>query len=49
VDFEAGVIRVTAKSDWQPKTWEERTIEIPDELIGVLKTLTRRGKLVFAN
>jgi integrase len=49
VDFEAGVIRVTAKSDWQPKTWEERTIEIPDELIDVLKTLTRRGKLVFAN
>lgn len=49
VDFTAGVIRVTGKPDWQPKTWEERTIEVPDELLKILKDLPRRGKLVFAN
>jgi len=49
VDFKAGLIRVTAKPDWQPKTWEERTIEIPDELVAILKDMPRRGKLVFAN
>lgn len=31
VDFTAGLIRVT-KKDWQPKTWEARDIEVPDEL-----------------
>jgi integrase/recombinase XerD len=49
VDFTAGVIRVTPKKDWQPKTWEARTIEVPDELLTILKELPRRGKLVFAN
>jgi integrase len=49
VDFIAGVIRVTSKKDWQPKTWEARDIEVPDELLKILKELPRRGKLVFAN
>jgi integrase/recombinase XerD len=49
VDLVAGTVRVTAKDGWQPKDWEERTIEVPDELLGILKELPHRGKLVFAN
>jgi integrase len=49
VDFKNATIRVTSKPDWQPKTWEERTIEIPDELVTILKEHPRRGKTVFAN
>ena len=29
--------------DWQPKTWEARDIEGPDELLNILKELPRRG------
>jgi integrase len=39
VDLKAGIIRVASKPDWQPKTWEERTIEIPDELVKILTDL----------
>jgi integrase len=49
VDLRAGIIRVASKPDWQPKTWEERTIEIPDELVTILNALPHRGKTVFAN
>lgn len=49
VDFAVGIIRVTPKKDWQPKTWEARDIEVPDKLLAILKELPRRGKLVFAN
>jgi hypothetical protein len=35
--------------DWQPKTWEARDIEGPDELLKILKEPPRRGKLVFSN
>jgi hypothetical protein len=35
--------------DWQPKTWEARDTEGPDELLNILKELPRRGKLAFAN
>jgi integrase len=49
VDFTAGIIRITPKKDWQPKTWEARDIEVPDKLLAILKELPRRGKLVFAN
>ena len=49
VDLKAGTIRVSSKPDWQPKTWEERTIEIPDELVTILRDLPHRGKTVFAN
>jgi hypothetical protein len=30
-------IRVTPKKDWQPKTWEARDIEVPDDLLAILK------------
>jgi integrase/recombinase XerD len=49
VDLKAGTVRVSSKPDWQPKTWEERTIEIPDELVAILTELPHRGKTVFAN
>jgi hypothetical protein len=49
VDFTAGIIRVRPKKDWQPKTWEARDIEVPDELLTILKELPHRGKYVFAN
>jgi integrase len=49
VDFTAGVIRITPKKDWQPKTWDARTIEVPDALLTILQELPLRGKLVFAN
>ena len=49
IDLKVGIIRITSKPDWQPKTWEERTIEIPDELVTILTALTHRGKTVFAN
>jgi hypothetical protein len=49
VDFMAGIIRVRPKKDWQPKTWEARDIEVPDELLKILKERARPGKLVFAN
>ena len=49
VDFTAGIIRVRPKKDWQPKTWEARDIEVPDDLLTILKEMPRRGKQVFAN
>jgi integrase/recombinase XerC len=49
VDFTAGIIRVTPKKDWQPKTLEARDIEVPDELLTILKELPSRGKLIFTN
>lgn len=32
VDFTAQVVRVVAKRDWRPKTWEEREVPMPDKL-----------------
>jgi integrase/recombinase XerD len=49
VDFTAGIIRVRPKKDWQPKTWEARDIEVPDDLLTILKEMPHRGKQVFAN
>ena len=49
VDFEEGTISVTAKAGFSPKTWEERTIEVPDELLKILKKLPRKSQWVFAN
>jgi len=49
VDFRAGTITVSPKPDFAPKDWEQRTIEIPDELLAILKEMPRRGELVFAN
>jgi integrase len=49
VDFKAGTISVSPKPDFTPKDWEQRTIEIPDELLAILKEMPRRGATVFAN
>jgi integrase len=49
VDLDAGTVRVTAKAEFSPKTWEERTIEIPTELVNILKELPRKSRWVFAN
>ena len=49
VDFTAGTVTVSPKPDFTPKDWEQRTIEIPDDLLVILKDMPRRGTLVFAN
>jgi integrase len=49
VDFEAGTITVSEKLDFTPKDYEQRIIEVPDELLTILKELPRRGDRVFAN
>lgn len=49
VDLDAGTLKVCAKADFSPKTWEERTIEIPTELVNILMELPRRAAWVFAN
>jgi len=47
VDFTAGTLKVSAKAGFEPKTWEERTVEVPSDLLKILKTLPRRGDYVF--
>jgi integrase len=49
VNFTASTLKVSAKAGFQPKTWEERTIEIPSDLLDMLRTAMRRSHLVFAN
>jgi integrase len=49
VDFKAGALKVRAKRGFRPKTWKERTIEVPNELLEMLKTLPRNSQWVFAN
>lgn len=49
VDLDAGTVKVTAKAEFSPKTWEERVVEIPTELVNILKELPRRSQWVFAN
>jgi len=49
VDFTAGTVTVSPKADFTPKDWEQRTIEVPDDLLKILKEMSRRGSLVFAN
>lgn len=49
VNFERGTIKIAAKPGFSPKTWEERTIEVPTPMIEILKELPRRGTYVFAN
>lgn len=43
IDLKAGVVRVTAKPEWnfRPKDWENRSVPIPDLLVNILK---RRAK-----
>lgn len=47
VDFKAGTLKVEAKVGFSPRTWEERTVEIPTELINILKSLSQSSKYVF--
>ncbi len=49
VDFTAGTVTVSPKADFTPKDWEQRTVEVPDDLLKILKEMPRRGSLVFAN
>jgi integrase len=47
--FKAGTLRVHAKPeyDWNPKTWEARTVPIPDDLAADLEASARPHKLIF--
>jgi integrase len=47
LDFIAGTLSVRAKKNFRPKDWEERTIEIPQKLVGMLKAAKRTGRYVF--
>ena len=49
VDFTSGTVTVSPKADFTPKDHEQRTIEIDDTLLDILRKMKRRGKLVFAN
>jgi site-specific recombinase XerD len=40
---------VSPKPGFDPKDWEQRSIEVPETLMVILKELPKRGKLVFAN
>ena len=48
VDFVSGTLSVRGKPGFTPKDWEERTIEVPSDLLTILKELPRNGKYVFA-
>ena len=39
VDLKAGTLRVEAKGDFVPKTWQQRTVEIPREVVEILTFL----------
>jgi integrase/recombinase XerD len=41
VDFTAQVVRVVAKPDWRPKTWEEREVPMSDRLVQSLQYYRR--------
>jgi integrase len=49
INFSGGIIKVRAKPGWLPKTWEEREIEVADDLLDMLRKAERRGPRVFAN
>jgi integrase len=49
VDFKAGTITVSPKAGFDPKDWEQRSIEVLGELLAILKELPKKGSLVFAN
>lgn len=42
-------MKVTEHPGYRPKDWEERTIEVPCELLRELKRLPRKSQFVFAN
>ena len=47
LNLDAGTLSVRAKKNFRPKDWEERTIEIPQKLVEILKAAPRNGKYVF--
>lgn len=47
INWTAGTLKVAARPGFQPKTWEERTIEVPSDLLEMLRTTIRKGPLVF--
>jgi integrase/recombinase XerD len=49
VDFRKKLLHVSAKPDvgFTPKTWEERTIEMSDQLSDTLKKLPKKSRWVF--
>ena len=49
VDFKAGTVIVSPKPGFDPKDWGQRSVEVPESLLTILKELPKRGKLVFAN
>lgn len=51
VDLHSGVLRVTGqgKVGFSPKTYEERTIPLPPDLVRMIDALPRRCEWVFAN
>jgi integrase len=48
INFTNGTLSVRGKKDWQPKDWEERTIEIPRELLELLGAARKDKGWVFA-
>jgi integrase/recombinase XerD len=48
VNYAAGTITVSPKPDFTPKDWEQRTIEVPSDLLAILKTLPLKSQYVFA-
>jgi len=47
VDLKAATLRVSPKDGFSPKTWEERSVEIAQELVGILHGLERKSRYVF--
>jgi hypothetical protein len=47
VDLGRAIVRVEAKGDFVPKTWQMRTVEIPSELVEILRVQPKTCKYVF--
>jgi integrase len=44
VDHDEGAVRVTAKEDWTPKSYESRTVYVGPRLLAYLKALRKDAK-----
>src|SRR5664280_496593 len=49
INFTAGTIKVSAKPGFSPKDWEERTVEVPETLLALQRSVARAEGFVFAN
>jgi integrase/recombinase XerD len=47
VNFTTGTITVSPKEGFTPKDWEQRTIEVPQQLLDILKPEKRKDGYVF--